>query len=166
MKKFLIVCMILFTAGVGCKKMDYGGGDLCACSPIEAPGLNLVIKNSAGDDLLSEKTVGAYTKDNIQLFRKDVNGKVIPINFSIRPPSTFGEQKFNFNFLYAPELNSLQTQTDKTVYLKLGGGEPYELLLDLSKPGEGSLFINKKAAEREKGAVSLYLPIFYLIESN
>ena len=166
MKKFLIVCAILFIAGVGCKKMDYDGSNPCGCSPIEPPGLNLVIKNTAGDDLLNEKTVGAYAKDNIQLFIKEVNGKETPINFNIRPSSAFGDEKFNFNLLSSWGFYFLPKQANKTVYLKLGDSEPYELLLDLSKPAEASLLINKKAAEREKSGVGRSLPIFYLIESN
>jgi len=161
MKKFLIVCVLLFIAGVGCKKLDIdGGGGLCACSPISGPAFHLVIKNTAGEDLLNENTTGAYSKGKIEFFRKDEAGKVIPLGFSIRPPFTYGEHKVDFNVFYASDLNFLQAVPSPALYLKLGE-KLYELNLQL-KIGEEKLLIDKK--EAEKDAFPNYLPIFYLVE--
>lgn len=140
--------------------MNVVGGGLCACSPTAGPQLLLVIKNNTGPDLLEEKIVDSYSKDKIELFRKEVDGKIVPIDFGIREPFTYGDEKFSFKFLHAQELNFLQTSHD-TVYLKLGNGEIYELNLEL-KSGEEKLLINKNEAEKDKATAGKYPPIFYL----
>jgi hypothetical protein len=166
MKKFTIVCIILFIAGVGCKKTNIDGGGLCACSPKVEPELSLVIKNNAGDDLLNDKTAGAYSKDKIELFRKDGDGKIIPINFSIRPPFSYGDEKFNFNLLYTSGISYLQKPADNIIYLKLGEGKLYELNVQLNKGKYAieKLLIDNKEAEKDKGNVAKYAAIFYLTE--
>jgi hypothetical protein len=169
MKKFLIVCLILFIASVGCKKSNIeGGGGLCACSPIMLPELRLVVKNSTGEDLLNEKTTGAFTKENIQLYRKDNAGQVIPVAFYIRPPFTYGNEKFNFNQLTVQDISYLQDATNNNaLYLKLGSGELHELNMELNtgKHGVEKLLIDKIEAEKDKGTVAQYGGnIFYLTE--
>jgi hypothetical protein len=166
MKKIIIVCVILFIANVGCKKTNIDGGGLCACSPVTAPELNLVIKNTAGDDLLNDKTAGAYSKDKIELFRKDGNGNIVPLNFSIRPPFSYGNEKFNFNLLTVPSISYLQTSDNNIVYLKLGEGKLHELSLQLNqgKYDLEKLLIDNKAAAKDTGNVAKYASIFYLTE--
>ncbi len=169
MKKFLAICILLFIVNISCKKMDLGGGGLCACSPIAGPELFLMIRNTAGEDLLDPKTIGAYSKGEIQLFRKDENGKEIPVNFSIRPSFIFGEQKaqFNFNQLYVQEFNFSQNQTTKSLYLKLGKKVLYELDIQFRKSSIEieTLLINKIDAERDK-RIAPAAPFFYLTQSS
>jgi hypothetical protein len=165
MKKFLIICLLLFTASVGCKKMDIDGGGLCACSPITGPQMFLGVKNAAGDDLLNGKTTGAYTKETIQVFRKDGEGRVVPIYFDIRAPFAYGNDQTKTYLLQLPDLNFLKPSTMNTIYLKLGESALYELELDLAKYGEEKVFINKKEAERDKDGKNLP-PIFYLTIAN
>lgn len=165
MKKFLFVCAILFIANLGCKKNNIGGGGLCACSPITEPELKLVIKSSTGTDLLNDKIAGAYSKDEIKVFQKLTDGTETPVNFSIRPPFSYGEEKFNFNSLFIG-LNFLRNSKDTKILLKLGDSKPYELSFALN---EGMYDINKlliddKEAESDNGTVSKYLRIFYLTE--
>jgi hypothetical protein len=165
MKKFLFVCAILFIANLGCKKNNIGGGGLCACSPITEPELKLVIKSSTGADLLNDKIAGAYSKDEIKVFQKSADGTETPVNFSIRPPFSYGEEKFNFNSLFVG-LNFLRNSKDTKILLKLGDSKPYELSFALN---EGMYDINKlliddKEAESDNGTVSKYLRIFYLTE--
>jgi hypothetical protein len=165
MKKFILVCAILFIANVGCKKMNLDGGGVCGCLPIEGPEFNLVIKNSAGDDLLSSSTAGPYSKDNIQMYRKDNEGKMIPILFAIRPPFSYGDEKFKYNFLYTTNIRiSANTQTDH-IYLKLGNDQPYEMTLHLKSNGRLSvqrLLIDQKETEKEADNLSKYASFFYL----
>lgn len=161
MKKFLFVCAVLFIGSVGCKKMNIDGNGLCACSPISQPELTLVIKNAAGDDLLNDKTSGAYTKEKIELYTKDEAGKVIPISFSIRQPFNYGDEKFNFYQLNSG-IGFIQKKSS-TVYLKLGDSKVYELNIELN---EGSYLLNKllidqKEAQKDLGTVLKYKSIFY-----
>lgn len=163
MKKFLIVCLIIFVAGVGCKKTNIGGSGLCGCSPIEQPVLMLVVKNAAGVDLLSDKNTGAYTKNDIQLFKKDANGNPVQINFIISPPFTYYNDKFGFNTLYSAGINTIK-QSGESIYLKLGNEPAYELKLQFSatKPLVDKLFINNNEAEKDNGPWASYLSVFYL----
>lgn len=163
MKKIIIVCVILFIANVACKKTNIDGGGLCACSPMRSPELNLVIKNNAGDDLLNSQTTGAYSKDKIELFKKDGNGNAIPINFGIRPPFSNGNEKFNFNFLSASGITYSQTANDNIIYLKLGEGKLHELALQVSQEGL-KLSIDKIEAKKDTSNVARYAYIFYLTE--
>jgi hypothetical protein len=162
MKKILLVCMVLFIASVACKKEDVGGSGLCACSFIAAPSLNLVIKNSAGGDLLSDKTTGYYDKSKIQLTRKDATGKETAVDFDIRTPFSYGNEKFNYNQLYIP-VGFLQA-ADNTVYLKLGDGKTYELKITLNQQRYEleKVFIDNKEADKDQGNVAKYKTIFYL----
>ncbi|CAM4355349.1 hypothetical protein SAMN06265348_11311 [Pedobacter westerhofensis] len=165
MKKFLVVCAVLFIVNMGCKKMNADGGGLCGCSPIEGPELDLVIRNAAGDDLLSDKTSGAYTKDNIQVYRKDENGKIIPIIFAVRPQFSYGDEKFKYNFLYISAIRYNQdTQTD-VIYLKLADHQPVELTLKLKLQGRFSvqqLLADQKEVEKDNGTVAKFSAIYYL----
>lgn len=166
MKKFVLVCIVLFIANIGCKKSNIGGGGLCACSPIVGPQLLLVIKNTVGEDLLNDKTTGAYTKDKIALYRKDVEGKDIPVNFFIKPPFDYGNEKFSFNQLHADNIGFVQKTTDKTLYLKLGDSKIYQLNIELNQNSYSveKVFINNKEAEKDKGNVAKVTTIFYLTE--
>jgi hypothetical protein len=164
MKKFITALLVLFVINVGCKKENVGGGGLCGCSPMVQPPLNLVIKDSTGTDLLSDKTPGAYSKDQIKLFKKDASGNEVPVAFNIRPPFSYGDEKFNYNILSSAAGEFLRQSAGNIVYLKLGGGKTYELSLqtndgryDLEK-----LLIDKKQAEKDTGKVASYASIFYL----
>jgi hypothetical protein len=164
MKKILFVCMVIFIASVACKKEDVGGGGLCACTVLAAPSLNLVIKNSAGSDLLSDKTTGYYEKSKIQITRKDASGKVSVVDFNIRAPFSYGNEKFNYNYLNIP-ISFLQA-ADNTVYLKLGDGKTYELKITLNeqKYGLEKVLIDNKEVEKDQGNVAKYTTIYYLTE--
>lgn len=167
MKKFLFVCAILFIANLGCKKTNIDGGGLCACSPARAPELNLVVKSKTGGDLLDEKIAGAYSKDKIKLYQKSADGKETPVNFSIRPPFSYDNEKFNFNMIFV-SLNFLRNSTNTKFYLKLGDDKLYELSLSLNdgKYDLSKLLIDNKEIEKDKGSVSKYVTIFYLTEST
>ena len=164
MKKILLICMVLFIASVACKKENVGGGGLCACSPVQVPSLNLVVKNSAGTDLLSDKTTGYYDKTKIEVSRKDAAGKTTAVDFAIRPPFAYGSEKFTYNQLYIP-VSFLQT-TDNVIYLKLGNGKAYELkvVLNKEKYALSKLLIDDKEAVKDNGNVAKYTTIFYLTE--
>ncbi|WP_442588255.1 hypothetical protein ACSBL2_19635 [Pedobacter sp. AW31-3R] len=165
MKKFIFICAILFIAGVGCKKMNIDGGALCGCSPISnGPDFKLVIKNEAGEDLLNEKTTGAYTKDKITFFRKDESGKKVPINFAIRPSFSYGDEKFDDYQLYTNDVFHFLKKDNKVAYLKLGDGKEYELSLELEegKYTVSKLFIDQIEAEKATGNITNYAQIFYL----
>lgn len=166
MKKFLFICAILFIANVGCKKMNIDGGGLCGCSPTTGPTFQLVIRNSFGEDLLNSKTSGAYSIDKIELYRKDVTGKVVPVNFSIRPPFSYGNESFSANSLYSADINYLFQASDKSIFLKLGGSKLYELTLQLNQQSAKveKLLIDQKESEKAKGTIENYATIFYLTE--
>ena len=163
MKKFLIACLVIFLAGVGCKKTNIDGSRLCGCSPIQQPELMLVVKTTAGDDLLNSKNTGAYTKNSIQLFKKDANGNPVQLSFAIRPPFTYYNDKFGYSTLYSAAINTVK-QSGESVYLKFGDEPAYELNLQFSanKPLLDKLFINNNEAERDKGPWESYLSVFYL----
>ncbi|ETZ21826.1 hypothetical protein [Pedobacter sp. V48] len=163
MKKFLFVCAILFIANLGCKKNNLGGGGLCACSPERGPELNLVVKSSTGTDLLDEKITGAYSKDKIKVFQKTADGKETPVVFAVRPPFSYGDEKFNFNTIYV-SLNFLRTSTNDKFYLKLGDDKIYELSLSLneSKYDLSKLLIDNKEIEKDKSNIANYVTVFYL----
>jgi len=164
MKKFLIVCAILFFANVACKKTD-GGGGLCGCSPVEGPEFNLVIKNNAGVDLLNTGTAGAYTTDQILLYRKESGDKITPVVFAIRPPFSYGDEKFGYNFLHTKSIRWNQATMTDVIYLKIGNEEPYELSLQLKPEGRYSvnkLLINQKEAEKGGGNLAKFVSVYYL----
>ncbi|UOE50834.1 hypothetical protein MTO98_07060 [Mucilaginibacter sp. SMC90] len=166
MKKFFIISLLLFIVSVCCKKENVGGGGLCACSPVRVPELNLVIKNTTGDDLLNDKTAGAYAKDKITVYRKDEKSNVIPIDFAIRPGFSYGNEKFNFNFLNLGNLGFLQKTPADIIYLKLGDKEAQELHLQLNqgKYAVDKLIIGNEEAVKDSGTVAKYADIFYLIQ--
>ena len=160
MKKFLIALTVLFIVNVGCKKENIGGGRLCGCSPVVGPELNLTIKTSAGADLLSSQTIGAYTKDKISLFRKDADGKEIVVGFDIRPPFDYGNNKFTFNSLHV-YLSGI-TPADP-LYLKLGS-KVYTLNIQVATYMLDKLLIDSKEAEKDKTTLANYMTMFYLTE--
>lgn len=165
MKKFMIACLILFIANVGCKKMNVDGGGLCGCSPVAAPSLNLAVTNAAGDDLLSDKTTGAYAKDKIQIYRKDAAGKMTAVYFDIRPPFSYGDEKFKYNTLYISGIQYNQDTKTDVIYLKLGDDQPLELSMQLKPEGQLSvqqLLIDQKEALKEAGNITKFVSVFYL----
>jgi len=165
MRKFLIAFLIVFVAHVGCKKMDVGGDTLCGCSPVSPPSLNLIIKNSAGQDLLDEKTANAFTKETIQVYRYDETGKVVQLPFLIRPPFKYGDQSFANYLLSLPALFFESVSASPKTYLKLGNQEPYEVELLTENNNQkisGKVFINKQEIPGEKTTTNGFVPIFYL----
>jgi len=158
MKKIVLICVIIF-AGVGCTKV----APLCGCSPIQLPELMLVVKNAAGTDLLSDKNMGAYAKNDIHLYRKDASGNAVPLTFYIRPPFTYGNETFNFSTLYTSDV-SVVKQSGESIYLKLGNDPAYDLKLQFSAtmPQIDKLFINNGEAEKDNGTLSKYVRVFYL----
>ncbi|MET1053820.1 MAG: hypothetical protein ABWY16_00795 [Pedobacter sp.] len=166
MKKFILVCAILFIVNAGCKKMNLDGGGACGCSPVQVGlQLNLVVKNVAGDDLLDDKVAGAYTRDKIELYRKDSGGKTVPILFAIRPPFSYGDEKFKFSELSLLDSSYVPNSAGSVLYLKLGD-KTYELTLQ-AKPNTYTIekvLIDQKEAEKDNGTVAKYSTIFYLTQ--
>ena len=166
MKKFILACVILFIVNMGCKKTNADGGAPCGCSPVMGPSFSLVIKNSAGQDLLNPQTTAALTQEKIELYRKDAGGKIIPLNFSIRQPFTYGNEKFTFYQLYINDLSFINDAGDNTAYLKLGNGPVRQVNVFL---GQNPVLVNKvlvdkKEIESDKDNGKTYLSIFYLTE--
>lgn len=159
-----MVYLALFIAAVACKKENVGGGGLCACSPAQVPSINLVIKSSAGADLLSDKTSGYYDKSKIEVNRKDAAGKITALDFAIRPPFSYGNEKFNYNYLYLP-VAFLQI-ADEVIYLKSGNNKTYALKVGLNqgKYTLDKLLIDDKEAVIDNGNVAKHTTIFYLTE--
>ncbi|RZL48518.1 MAG: hypothetical protein EOP00_09085 [Pedobacter sp.] len=164
MKKFLIAFVVVFIANLGCKKIIEQ--PLCACSPVQTAYLNLVIKNAAGNDLLNNAVAGSFKKDDIQLYSKDVNGNITQLSFSIQPPLTFNNEKFNYYQLLSQEIAILAKSVDQTFYLKLGNQPSYTVNLQLTANlgRVEKVWIDKKEANKEIGklATDLGLSIFYL----
>lgn len=150
MKKVLIAFVALYVINLGCKKID-DVDRLCACSPISnASYLSLVIKNSNGDDLLSASAAGAFTKEKIQLYRKDANGEIKSIDFKIRPPFPYGtNESFNYNQLVSMEIAILAKSINDTFYLKLGDDKLYELNLKMNNMKLEKLLIDQKETPLE-----------------
>jgi len=163
MKKFIIACLVIFTASIACKKEDIGGGGLCACSPIAETTLQLAVKNAAGQDLLDAKLSGSYTEKQIQLFQKDSNGNIKQIQFNISPPISFDSQKFDFYQIRSSQIARLALENATQVfYLKLGDREPLEISLsvNLDKRKVEKLVIDKKEIPAVSGGISNYLSLF------
>ncbi len=160
MKKFTLVCFIIFIAGIGCTKV----APLCGCSPPTGAELMLVVKNSAGDDLLNSKTPGAFSKDKIQLFQKDANGNEIQVSFGIFPPSSSANDNFKFYTLYHTGFSSMLTSGQGTFYLKFADEPAHvlDLLLDKDKLKLDKLLIDNKEAEKQNGAAVGGRTVFYL----
>lgn len=167
MKKFIIALTLVFAVIFGCKKIDESnGGGLCACSPMQTAYLNLVIKNAAGDDLLNSTTSGSFAQNQIQLYTKDANGTMKQISFSIRPPFSYGADKFNYYQLMSQEVAILAKSIDNSYYLKLGNQAPYEVNLQVSSTLNKveKVWVDKKEASKETGKVAtdFGLVIYYL----
>jgi len=159
MKKFILVSLILFITGVGCRKVN----PLCGCSPLQSPELMLVIKNAAGEDLLDSKTSGYLSKDKIKLFKKDAKGIETQLTFYVRPPFSYGNDKFNFNSLYSFDF-PYSSAGEGTFYLKTGDDPAYELKVKVNSNINGldKLLIDNKEAEKDNGTIAKYVTIFYL----
>lgn len=166
MKKFLIVCAVLFIGGVGCKKLDIGGGGLCGCSPISVPELVLVIKNADGKDMFDDKTAGAYAKDKVEMYRKDETGKIIPLRVTVRPQFRYGNETFAFNQIYSNDIAFFAKELNGIIYLKLGDRKTYELNAEFNEGRYAlkKLFADKKELVKDMGPVLQFVPIFYITE--
>jgi hypothetical protein len=166
MKKFLIVLAIIIAANIGCKKIDIDGGGLCACSPISNPSFSLVIKNAAGADLLNSKTPGSFAINQIQLYQLESNGTKKNINFSIRPPFSYGTDQYVFYQIYSEQIVALATSATSNFYLKLGDNREYKLNLQFSTTSGKveKLLIDDVQANIETGSVAnySYSKIFFL----
>jgi len=157
MKKTLIVLAVLFITSLSCKKIIDPGGGLCACSPVQEGFLTVVLKNNAGADLLNPATAGYLSKEKIQLYIKNVSGGMRPINFEIRQPFSYDNEKFEFYQLFSAEIFSLATSADTDFYLKLG--ESKEYVVNLKKMGNKKvekLLIDKVEVPFEKSTPTPY----------
>lgn len=149
MKKFLITLSVIFIVSLGCKKENIGGGGLCACSVLPEPILGLVIKNSAGQDLLNAKTAGYFDKSKIQLYSKDANNVITQIRFDIYEPFTYrNTQKMEYYQLSSYEIALKSKGIENTFYLKLGD-KVYEINLKANNKAVEKLLIDKTEAPRE-----------------
>ncbi|MEE1944941.1 hypothetical protein VRU48_07480 [Pedobacter sp. KR3-3] len=132
MKKFLIVCFLLFTVSVACKKENVGGERLCACSVMAAPTLQLAVKGVDEKDLLNTAVSGSYQEGQIQLYQKDNAGNMKQIQFRIREPFNAGSEKFGYYQIESAQIIALVNQNANQVfYLKLGNKAPLEISLSM-----------------------------------
>jgi hypothetical protein len=166
MKKFLIALTLIIVANLGCKKEEIGEKGPCACSPVTYPYLSLVVKGSAGQDLLNSKTAGSFSTGQIKLYTIESNGSTKNIDFGIRPPFSYGSNQFTYHQLYSQQIIALMASTTGAFYLKLGEREPYKLSLKMSTTAGKieKLMINDKEAGLETGELQTYSAgnIFYL----
>ncbi len=127
----------------------------CGCSPQTRPEMGLVIKNSAGEDLLDSKTAGYFPQDKIRLFKKEANGTETNLYFHVRQPMDFGTDKFEYYSLYST-FYSLIPSGQGTFYLKLGDAPAYELKVqaDMTKLSITKLLINDVEATKENGILA------------
>lgn len=165
MKKFLIVILAIFLANLGCKKID-DGNRLCACSPVEEPALVLVIKNSEGVDLLNPINSGYFSNNQVQLYQRNENGSLKQITFYIRPPFSYGNEKFNYYSLGSSEIIRLTNSINQDSYLKLGNNKPIKINIERAENSFslGKLLINGVEKGAETSAVSNYVRNIYYIE--
>lgn len=125
MKKFLILIVVLQIAVSGCQK-------LCACSPVlppDYPAMSLVIQNEAKDDLLDEDVEGFISKDDIQIFGVDKNGKQVDVLFSIRPPFTYEDIRFEYHTIVLARVYLLAKDFNSKIFIRVRESDPYELIL-------------------------------------
>ncbi len=165
MKKFLIVVLAVFLANLGCKKMD-PGNRLCACSPVEEPTLVLVIKNSEGTDMLNPVNSGHFNNNQVQLYQQNENGSLKQITFYIRPPFSYGNEKFNYYHLGSSEIIRLSNSINQDFYLKLGNNEPIKINIEKVENNFSldKLLVNGQEKNAETGTVSNYIRNIYYIE--
>lgn len=156
MKKTLIVLAVLFITGLGCKKIIDTGGGLCACSPVQENYLSLVLKNNASKDILDPTTTDHLAKDKIQLYSKSATGEIKQISFGIRPPFSYGDDKFEFYQLISAEILWLATSVDNNFYLKLGDSKEYLLNIKITNNKIEKLLIDKLELPLEKPTATAY----------
>ncbi len=161
MKKFLLAFAIIFVVNLSCKKEAL----LCGCSPVEAPSIYLSIKDATGKDLLNTANTGAFAQNDIQLFTLDANGNTKPVSFLIRPPFSYGNNKFEEYSIYSQQLFAMAQTSNTVFYLKTGNRSSVELAFTIDQTTKKieKLTVDKKEASRENGALASYLPaLFYL----
>lgn len=156
MRKTLIVLAVLFITGLSCKKIIDTGDGLCACSPVQENYLSLVLKNNASKDLLDPATTEHLTKDKIQLYSKSANGEIKQISLGIRPPFSYGNDKFEFYQLISAEILWLATSVDRNFYLKLGDNKEYQLNIKITNNKIEKLLIDKVELPQEKPGATPY----------
>lgn len=162
MKKILIVLAIIFAINLGCKKMNADDDRLCGCSPVSPPALNLVIKNAAGDDLLNVNSAGTVRNEKIEFYRVTADGKNTSIPFSIQPPFSYGDEKYNYNFLYVHATAYATASADNIIWMKLGADKLYKLKISINFQNNEveTVLINDKEIPKDNSNVAKFLPIF------
>lgn len=154
----------MFMAMMGCMKSETIEPGLCACSPVELPGVNLVVQNEAGADLLDETAEQFYSKEDINIFGIDRDGKQIDMVFSIRPPFTYKDTKFEYYTIVLPHVYSLKKEFDNKIFIRLGEGDPYELTLifDGDSGIVKELLIDDEESQQVEEEFAKGSPIFFL----
>ncbi|WP_118195901.1 hypothetical protein [Albibacterium indicum] len=164
MKKIAIVSMIMFMAMMGCMKSEIVEPGICACSPVEPPGISLVVQNEAGDDLLNEDRDEFYSKEEITVFGVDKNGKQVDMVFSIRPPFTYEDIKFEYYTVVLPHVYGLKNEFNNKMFIRFGDNDPYELKISFDeKQTANQLLINDKEAARVEEDVLKDWPVFTFV---
>lgn len=164
MKKIAIVSMIMFMAMMGCMKSEIVEPGICACSPVEPPGISLVVQNEAGDDLLNEEMDDFYSKEEIAVFGVDKNGKQVDMVFSIRPPFTNEDIKFEYYTVVLPHVYGLKKDFDNKIFIRFGDNDPYELKISFDeKQIANQLLINDQKAARLEEDVLKDWPMFTFV---
>lgn len=165
MKKFLAILVVVFLANLGCKKLDENDR-LCACSPIVEPTVILVVKNAAGADMLNPATNGYFANTAIQLYYQEANGSLKQLYFYVRPPFSYGNEKFNYFQLHSTEIIKNIVATNRSIYLKLGNNNPMKLDFEFKADQKyqlSKLLVDEKVAPAETGTVTGYVQnIFYI----
>ncbi len=159
MKKFLIILVGIIVVNLSCSK-----DKLCGCSPNYNPTLNLVVKNTIGDDLLSPTSSGYFSMAQIQLYYLGANGNQVPVRFSIRPKFSYGNNQFLYQTIFSEEIAGLAKGIDQSFFLKLGSNAPIELNLQVNNTTRrlDKLLINKLNSPADN-ALTSYVDIFYLV---
>lgn len=163
MKKILIALIALLVMNSSCKKAE-DTGIVCDIPP-PASYLSLVIKNNNGDDLLSDTIAGSYRKEQIQFYKKDANGTIKLMNFTIRPPFSYNtpyttNESFKYSQLATNEITVLAKSINDTFYLKLGNDKLYKLNLKVNNYRLEKVLIDHQEAVLEKINNPYLTPIY------
>ncbi len=130
MKKLLVVFAIIVSLNLSCETR------MCGCFNPPPLTFNLVVKSTNGEDLLNPSIVGNFAKEQIKLYKKEVDGSHSPLKFELNKPIPAGNTKISYYQLVSPELVMFDRSNPnvgfytKVAYLQFGNETPYKI--DLS----------------------------------
>ena len=159
MKKLLVILAVLASLNLSCDRK-------CGCSPPPPPRpLQLVFLSQSGEDLLSPYTTGAFSLNEIKLYKNSPDGPAI--KFDIKKPVPAGEEKIAFYHLISDELSRYGSGpnwfSNEIPYIQFRNEQPvkinilydsnrkidlylngYEIIKEDKAPYQNSLFYLKK----------------------